>query len=291
MAETVTAPVPRRLPNTGRLLAAQVHYQLRLLLRSPRALGAGVAIPALLLLLSTPGRGGVPAPHLAGLAVLGLATTAWVTHGIGLVAAREAGVLKRWRAAPLPPWCFLAGRICATVLVATLAAAVTVAIGVAHFGTRLDADGAVGVLLAAALGALAWAAAATALTGLIPAVESASPILTLTYLPVILISGTFGSLSSQPRWLATLARVLPAQPAIDAAAHALQHPAGAPLVPGHDLVVLAGWAAAGAIASLLLFRWEPNRPARRRTDNRVDRSQPATSEPIGSTSPRGIDGP
>jgi ABC-2 type transport system permease protein len=261
---TTTAAAARRLPGVGRLLLAQVRYQLRLLLSSPRALGAGVAIPALLLLLANPGRGGVPAPHLAGLAVLGVTVIAWVTHGIGLVAAREAGVLKRWRATPLPPWCYFAGRITATVLVAILAATVTVLLGVARYGTRLDAAAAAGVLLAVALGALAWAAAATAVTGLIPNVESASPILTLTYLPVILVSGTFGSIG-EPRWLTTLAGYLPAQPMIDAAARALQHAAGAPVLAGHDLAVLAGWAVAGLLASLVLFRWQPSRPARRRT--------------------------
>ncbi|HEX6678893.1 MAG TPA: ABC transporter permease [Actinomycetes bacterium] len=263
MAESTAASGPRRLPYGGRLLVAQVGYQLRLLLRTPRALGAGVAVPALLLLLSSPKGGAVPADHLAGLAALGVTITAWVTHGIGLVAAREAGVLKRWRATPLPPWCYFAGRIGATVLVAAAAAAVTVAIGVAHYGTHLDAAAAVGLLVAVGLGALAWAATATALTGVIPSVESASPILTLTYLPVILVSGVFGSLSGQPHWLATLAGWLPAQPMIDAATRALQHPAGPPVLPGHDLLVLAGWAVAGLVGSLGWFRWEPSRPAHR----------------------------
>jgi ABC-2 type transport system permease protein len=278
VAETVTAPAPGRLPGTGRLLLAQVRYQLRLLLRTPRALGAGVAIPALLLLLSpNPGHGGVPAAHLAGLAVLGVTVTAWVTHGIGLVAAREAGVLKRWRATPLPPWCYLAGRICATVLVAIAAAAVTVVLGVAHDGAHLSAGAAVGLLVAVALGALAWAASATAVTGVIPNVAGASPILTLTYLPVILVSGTFGALGGQPHWLTTLAGLLPAQPMIDAATHALQQPAGPPLGPGHDLAVLAAWAAAGLAASLVVFRWEPSRPTHRRTTNGADHGQPATT--------------
>jgi ABC-2 type transport system permease protein len=270
MAESTSPGRLRRLPSSRRLLVAQVGYQLRLLLRTPRALGAGVAVPALLLVLSNPKGGDLPASHLAGLAALGVTITAWVTHGIGLVAAREAGVLKRWRAAPLPPWCWFAGRICATVLVAVAAAAVTVAIGVARYGTRLDAGAAVGLLVAVGLGALAWAATATALTGIIPSVEGASPILTLTYLPVILVSGIFGSLDSQPHWLTTLAGWLPAQPMIDAAARALQHPAGPPVLPGHDLVVLAGWAVAGLVASLLLFRWEPTRPAHR--DMEADRA-------------------
>lgn len=263
MAESTSPGSRRRLPSSRRLLVAQVGYQLRLLLRTPRALGAGVAVPALLLVLSNPKGGDLPASHLAGLAALGVTITAWVTHGIGLVAAREAGVLKRWRAAPLPPWCWFAGRICATVLVAVAAAAVTVAIGVARYGTRLDAGAAVGLLVAVGLGALAWAATATALTGVIPSVEGASPILTLTYLPVILVSGIFGSLDSQPHWLTTLAGWLPAQPMIDAATRALQHPAGPPVLPGHDLLVLAGWAVAGLVASLMLFRWEPTRPAHR----------------------------
>jgi len=264
MAESTTNPGRRRrLPSSGRLLVAQVGYQLRLLLRTPRALGAGVAVPALLLVLSNPKGGDLPASHLAGLAVLGVTVTAWVTHGIGLVAAREAGVLKRWRAAPLPPWCWFAGRISATVLVATLAAGVTVGIGVARYGTRLDAGTAVGLLVAVGLGALAWATPATALSGVIPSVEGASPILTLTYLPVILLSGVFGSPIGQPHWLTTLASYLPAQPMIDAATSALEHPAGPPVLPGHDLVVIAGWAVAGLVASLVLFRWEPSRPAGR----------------------------
>jgi ABC-2 type transport system permease protein len=265
LAEPGNPAASPRLPSIGALLLAQVRYQLRLLLRSPRALGAGLAIPALLLLLSAPGHAGVPAGHLAGLAVLGVTTTAWVTHGIGLVAAREAGVLKRWRATPLPPWCYFAGRTAATVLVAVLAAAVTVAIGVERFGTRLDTYAAVAVAVAVALGALAWAATATAVTGVIPNMESASPILTLTYLPVILVSGTFGSLASQPHWLTTLVGYLPAQPMIDAVARALEHSGGPPVFAGHDLLVLAGWAVAGVVASPALFRWEPSRPGQRRT--------------------------
>ena len=42
-------------------------------------------------------------------------------------------------------------------------------------------------------------------------------------------------------------------------------PAGRLLaVPGHDLVVLAGWAVAGLLAGLRFFRWAPQVPARSR---------------------------
>ena len=135
------------------------------------------------------------------------------------------------------------------------------------------------MLVAVGLGTLAWAALATALTGIIPTIESASPILTFTYPPVILLSGVFGVLGGQPRWLASLTSYLPAQPMIDAAARALQHTAGPPDIPGHDLIVLGGWAAAGLVASLMAFRWEPNRPAHRRTTRGGHSSQPAARKP------------
>jgi hypothetical protein len=70
----------------------------------------------------------------------------------------------------------------------------------------------------------------------------------------------------------TGAGYLPAQPMIDAATRALQHPAGPPALPGHDLLVLAAWAVAGLVASLVWFRWEPSRPAHRPPARRAPRA-------------------
>jgi hypothetical protein len=59
--------------------------------------------------------------------------------------------------------------------------------------------------------------------------------------------------------LTTLAGWLPAQPMIDAAARALQRPTD-PRPSRPQPVVLAAWAVAGLVASLLLLRWRPSRP-------------------------------
>jgi ABC-2 type transport system permease protein len=112
------------------VLAAQVRYQLLLLGRNPNVLVAGVLPPVMLLVLSSTHASHVAVSSLAGRVVLGVTLIAYTTHASGLVAAREAGVLKRWRATPLPRWCYFAGRTCATVLVALASAAVTVLIGV-----------------------------------------------------------------------------------------------------------------------------------------------------------------
>ena len=244
---------------------------MRLLLSSGRTIAVGIGLPVILMIASK-GSAKDSHPNVAGYTVFGLTLTAWATFGVRLVAAREAGVLKRWRATPLPRWCYFLGAIAATALVAVLAGAVTIAAALAFYGRHFDAaapavdlteSGFLAVLAALAVAAFAWAATATALTSVIPTVEAAFPILILTYFPLIIISGVLFSIQ-EPSWLSTLASYLPAQPLIDAVTRAVQRVPGAPFLNSRDMIVLACWAAGGLLAAILLFRWEPHRPARRR---------------------------
>jgi ABC-2 type transport system permease protein len=244
--------MPEALPALPALLARQLHYQARLLLRTPRAVVGGVLLPVLLLALRDDGGPAQRARTVAGLAVLGLLSTAYITHASGLVAARQAGVLKRWRATPLPPWWWFAGRIAATVVVAVAGAALTVLAGATFEGADLHVSaGLVAVLF---LGAATWASVGTAVSALIPTVEAAWPLLALTYLPLVLLSGSFGAVASEPGWLATAVSYLPAEPVVDGATRAL-HGVGA--FTAHDALVLLAWAVAGLVVSQRWFAWEP----------------------------------
>jgi ABC-2 type transport system permease protein len=255
------------LPAAWRVLAGQVRYQLLLLMRTPRALIAGIVMPGLLLALRL-GRvhhvgaaaAGPVAGLVAGLVVFGILGTAYLTHASGLVIAREDGVLRRWRATPLPGWGYFTGRIIATVLIADASGLVLVLAGVAMAGLHVTAGMAVGLAIAVTLGALAWASVGTAVTAAIPTAQSANPILTLTFLPVLLFSGSLGSPSGLPHALKTVMSYLPAQPVIDAASHALSNP-GFTLMPARDLLILVCWMLAGLLISLRFFRWIPHRPS------------------------------
>jgi ABC-2 type transport system permease protein len=190
---------------------------------------------------AAPGRGGLPGRPGGPWRDL----TAYLTHAAGLVAAREAGVLKRWRATPLPRWGYLAGRLCATVLLALASGAVTVLVGVLVYHARLSAGAALGMVVTLGLAALAWACVGTALTPLIPTVESAQPLLAFSYFPVMLLSGALGGLGGTPSWVADLLGYLPGQPTVEAATRALQATGGLPVLAGHDLAVLGAWAVGG----------------------------------------------
>jgi ABC-2 type transport system permease protein len=261
-----------RMPGIGRLLAAQTSYEARLL-ASGRAVIIGIGLPILLLISSHQSHTQTTDADVARYAVFGLTLTAWNTYGVRLVAAREAGILKRWWATPLPRWCYFLGRILATVVVATVAGAATVAAGVVLYGTHLSLGGALCALAAFVLGAFAWAAAATALTAIISTLEAAAPTFMITYFPVIIISGLFGAIS-EPHWLTTIAGYLPAQPLAHAVGMALDHTAGQPWLPARDLIVLAAWAIAGIAVAVLTFRWEPHRPTQRRPARHSQQTSP-----------------
>src|ERR1700677_414423 len=187
----LTLRVPR-LPGQGSILASQLRYQLILLARNPRAMAAGLILPGALLALE---RGNAQhitlaqaAPKIAGLVAFSAVAIAFFTHANGLVVAREDGVLRRWHASPLPAWAYFAGRIVATM-------AVTAAAGLI----------------------LVLAAAGTAITAIIPSAQSAQPVLMLTYIPLVVLGGAFGAITSLPHWVNTAMTYLPVQPAIDAA--------------------------------------------------------------------------
>ena len=253
----------------GTMVAGQVRYQLTLMLRTPRTLMAGLILPGALLALQLGrvqhlGQGAaadVLAARVAGLVVLGAMSVAYLSHASSLVVAREDGVLRRWRATPLPSWGYFAGRIIATVLLADAAALILVLVGVAMAGLHLTAGAIGGLLLAGSLGALALAAAGTAVTPLLTSAQGANPLLTLTYLPLIIFSGGFGGLSGLPHWLNTLMSYLPG-PADDR-----RGDPGAPAVRGHVRARPGGAGRLGAgrpaaVGALLPVGSEPARHAR-----------------------------
>ena len=259
----------------GTMLAGQLRYQLTLLLRNPRTLMAGLILPGALLALQLgrvqhTGQGAaadVLAARVAGLVVLGAMSVAYLTHASSLVVAREDGILRRWRATPLPAWGFFTGRIAATVLITDAAALILVLVGVAMAGLHLTAASIIGLLIAGTLGALALAAAGTAVTPLLTSAQGANPLLTLTFIPLVIFSGGFGGLSGLPHWLSTLMSYLPAQPMIDAVNHALGHSPGqfGPALPARDLAVLGAWTLGGLLLSVRFFQWDPHRPRHARS--------------------------
>lgn len=262
--DRVPVPVPEagpRLPGATRLTIGQAGYHLRLVLRSPRSLLAGVLLPVVVLFMHDLNGPSDAAPQtrlVAGLAVLGAVSSSYVTHANSLVIARESGVLRRWQVNPLPPACFFVGKTLATVLTALASALATVLVA-DLLSVSTSPAGALCLMVPLAVGAVVWSLLGTAVSGFIPNASSAYPLLTLTYLPIAVLSGAMGSMTGEPSWLHETATYLPVRPVLDAAADAMRHHSLATLADGHTLGVVAAWAAAGVVTALATFRWAPTR--------------------------------
>lgn len=241
------------------MLVELCRYQLRLFIRSPRALIASAGTPLLLMamLAAISDHAAEPGYHgrlVASMITLGLASTCYTTLAASLVASRDAGVLKRLRATPLPVWQHVAGRVAATALVAVAQSLLVAVAGLLAYGARPPSFGwaAAGLVAGPPVVSLIGVAAAQ----VVPRGDAAATLLSTTLLPVVLVSGVFFPAGELPGWVGALATASP-----------LTHVGallGTAPAAWTDLAWLAGWAVAALLFTLRRFRVEPAPPRIRR---------------------------
>jgi ABC-2 type transport system permease protein len=284
-------PQPRR-PSLLRMLAAQVGYQLRVLVRSPMASFATLVIPLMVLLAVNllyegtrlTDRGNIPYAQFFTPAMVAFAVVNACYMGVisSTTLARDEGILKRIRSTPLPPWAYMAGRLVAAGLVATLSAIVVVAVGTGVYGFQVVWSAIPSVLVTLGLAIFCFCALGLAVTVLVPAADSALPIAWGTILPLCFISDVFQPIDTAPGWLRAIASVFPLRPFADVLEAAFNPVVGSRTIQWGHLGVLAAWGLAAAVFALLAFRWEPDGSRRHR------QREPRRSARFGSVRVRGL---
>jgi ABC-2 type transport system permease protein len=200
---------------------------------------------------------GVPAPQalLAGLLGYGCANTAFAGLAIQLVLRREAGILKRLRATPLPASTYIAALLASTFAVFALQAIALFVLGRILYGTPFP--GPVGsLILAIVIGSAVFAPIGVATASLIRSGEGSSAVVNFILLPMAFLTGSFGPTHRYPAFLRAIGDVLPLKyfinivNAVYLRSHSIWTKPGA-------LGVLAAWGATGLVVAALKFRWEP----------------------------------
>ena len=192
---------------------------------------------------------------LAGMLGYGAVSTTFAGLAILLVVRREQGILKRLRATPLPASTYLAAVLASIVLVFAIEAALMIAIGSFAFDTAFP-ERLLSLAAALLLGSVAFAAMAVGFSGLVRSAEGSSAVVNAIYLPLSFISGAFFSPESFPDFLQAIASVLPLTYFIELVRDVMLY--------GDDIwdeplavAVVTVWGAAGLVAALRWFRWEP----------------------------------
>jgi ABC-2 type transport system permease protein len=245
-----------------RLFRHELRAQQRLFWRSRELAFFTFALPIILYFLLGSVYGddevdGVPGADylLAGMLGYGAASTAFAGLAIMLVIRREQGILKRLRATPLPASTYLTAVLTSIVLIFALESVLMIVIGAVAFDTPLP-DRFMSLALALLLGAASFAAMGVGLSGLIRSAEGASAVVNAIYLPVSFISGAFFSPESFPAFLEAIANVLPLTYFIELVRDVMLH--GSDIWDEPAAVgVVAAWGAAGLVAAIRSFRWEP----------------------------------
>lgn len=239
----------------------QLRYEQLLFWRSREAAIFVFLLPVLLFVLLgavyTGDVNGYPAEDylVVGMLGYGVASTAFGGLAIFLVGRREMGILKRLRSTPLPPAAYLAAVLASTLIVFALQSSVLVGLGRLAYGAGLpDRPGS--LLLALALGALAFAGLGVGGAAIIRSAEGSSPIVNVVILPMAFLSGSFGPPQDYPAVLEAIGRVLPLRYFIDLVRGAYLKDEAIWSQPG-AIAIVAAWGALGIAVAVRYFSWEP----------------------------------
>jgi ABC-2 type transport system permease protein len=192
---------------------------------------------------------------LVGMLGYGCINTAFAGLAIMLVIRREAGVLKRVRATPLPPATYLAAVLCSTLFVFVLQMLLTMALGMVLYGAHGPQNW-LGLGLATMLGVAAFAGLGFGAAALIRSAEGSSAVVQLIVLPMAFLSGSFGPTRSYPDFLQAIADVLPLTYFIRILKDVYLRGESFWSQPGAILVVVV-WGLAGLLIAWRRFGWEP----------------------------------
>jgi len=248
----------------------QFRYDLRAFLRNRQSQFFTLALPVLFLVIfasvfgghghTVAVRGGqidTAILYVPGIMTLGIIAAAFINLVISVTAQREAGVLKRRRATPVPASAIIAGRALTAVVTALAIAAVLLTIGWAAFGAHVPARTAPALAMTIVVGAISFCCLGYALASIIHDQDAAQPVTQAVMLPLYFISGVFVPTSTLPGWLNDIAGVFPVRHLAAALLTAYNpHTRGTGFAVV-DLLTIAIWGAAGLAVALRRFSWNP----------------------------------
>ena len=200
---------------------------------------------------------GIPAEDvlLVGLFGYGAATTAFGGLAIVLVVRREAGMLKRLRATPLPPPVYLAAVLLSTLTTFALQSVALLALGGLGFGASMPRNW-LGFAGAIVLGVASFAGLGFGAASLIRSAEGVSAVVNVVILPMAFLSGSFGPTADFPAPLQAIADVLPLTYFLDIVYGVYLDDESLFADPKALAIVLA-WGLAGLAVALRRFGWTP----------------------------------
>lgn len=207
-----------------RRLAEMTLVEFKLLLRDPLTVVFVLVLPVAVLLILNGIFGNVPDEYFGGFGAVDFYTPAYVAlvvATIGVLALpvqmagyREKGVLRRFRASPMPLTLLLAAQVLVAVIIGTVAAGVLVVLSILGYGGSAPADwfqfGAAFVLVT-----VAFASLGVLLGVLLPTARAAQGVGVLLFFLFMNLGGAGPPPELLPDLMGTIGAFVPVTPAGD----------------------------------------------------------------------------
>jgi len=251
------------------LAVRQIKYENLAFWRNPPAAFFTVAFPLMFLVIFNLAFGnetievdGSTTPYstfiIPQIVTLEIVSAQYTNIALGLVFARDGGLLKRFRGTPLPAWAYMFGRIVHATLIGVLLTIVTVAAGALFYGVDVPTNTMPAFVVSLVIAAACFSSLGMAATTMVPNADAAPAIINFSILPLLFLD-VFIRIDKAPIWLDAVRNFFPVRHAVRAIEAAFNPFAtGSGFEWGH-LAVMAAWALAGALIATRFFSWEPRR--------------------------------
>ena len=258
--------------SAARLILHEFRYERRSFQRDPMAVFSTVGLPLLYVVIfvslfgnetigftldNQPGPLTAGTVMIANFIAIGVISATFYNLACRLVEARENGVLKRFRATPLPTWAFIGGHVGTSIALAVGIAALLAALGRVVYGIPVPLDTLPAFAFVVVVAAVVFSCLGFAFTVVVRKAGAAVPLglgLTLT---LYFLSGNFIILEDWPTVIRIVAAIFPVKHLNVALLTALNpHTSGAGIAV-RELGIVALWGLGGLLVATRWFRWTP----------------------------------
>jgi ABC-2 type transport system permease protein len=248
------------------LVLHQARYDLRAFLRNKQSRFFTLVLPLLFLVIFVSvfgnhrvGPANVKAStyYVPGLSAMAVIAASFINLVISITAQREAGILKRRRATPVPAWVLITGRSLTSIGVSLVSMTVLLLVGRFAYGVQLPTRTIPAVAVTGIVGATSFCVLGYALSTFIASEDAAQPMVQAIMLPLYFISGVFIPNVNLPPWLRHVAEFFPVQHLANGLHHAYDPATHGTGFVWSDIGVLALWGLVGIAVALRRFSWVP----------------------------------
>lgn len=141
--------------------------------------------------------------------MLGILGTGFFGGGLRATMEREAGILRRFKVAPITPGPILVASIVTGWLVFLPTVAFFLVLARLRYGLEIPSNS-LSLMLMVSLGVMAFRSVGLIVASVVNSMQESQIIIQLLYLPMLMLSGATVPLSIMPEWLQTVAQFLPA---------------------------------------------------------------------------------